>query len=114
MEETYKKELGAMKWLVRLTERLTILTTSMRLKTDLGLTDDDKYVMIEALNRVREFGWIPMYENIVINRDDDSSQSVTQTNLFHDEISEVSTTAQVNSLGIDIDTPAIETKNKKK
>ena len=110
MEEIYKKELGAMKWLVRLTERLTILTTSMRMKTDLGLTDDDKYVIIEALNRVRELGWIPMYENIVINRDEDS-QSVTQTNLFHDEIS---TTAQADCLGMEVDMPTIETKNKKK
>ena len=110
MEEIYKKELGAMKWLVRLTERLTILTTSMRMKTDLGLTDDDKYVMIEALNRVRELGWIPMYENIVINRGEDS-QSVSQSSLFHDESS---VTVETDSLGIDIDTPPIETKNKKK
>ena len=110
MEETYKKELGAMKWLVRLTERLTILTTSMRLKTDLGLTDDDKYVMIEALNRVRELGWIPMYENIVINREEESA-SMTQPDLFFDRKSE---TAKVDTIGIDIDTPPKETKNKKK
>ena len=110
MEEIYKKELGAMKWLVRLTERLTILTTSMRMKTDLGLTDDDKYVMIEALNRVRELGWIPMYENIVINRDEESA-SVTQSNLFFDKKAEV---IQTDSLGIDIDILPIETKNKKK
>ena len=92
MEEIYKKELGAMKWLVRLTERLTILTTSMRLKTDLGLTDDDKYIMIEALNRVRELGWIPMYENIVINKEEDN-QSVTQTDMFSES---PSLTANIN------------------
>ena len=109
MEEIYKKELGAMKWLVRLTERLTILTTSMRMKTDLGITEEDR-VMINALCALKEVGPLLMYENITVEKDEDS-QSVTQINLFTDE---KSTTAKVDCIGIDIDMPPIETKNKKK
>jgi len=91
MEEVHKKELGAMKWLIRLTERLTILTTSIRIKTDLGLTEDD-VEMIRALHRIRELGYVPMHETIVINKEEDC-QSTTQANLFHES---PSLTADIN------------------
>ena len=87
MEEIYRKEMGAAKWLIRLTERLTILTTSMRMKTDLGVTEED-VAMIKDLHRAKEMGYVPMFENIVIDRktDDDESpgSSVRQTDLFTD------------------------------
>ena len=109
MEEIYKKELGAMKWIARLTERLTIITTSLRIKQDLGITEEDNEI-IRALCGLREVGPLLMYENVTVKKED-NSQSVTQTNLFNED---VSTTAQVDCLGIDVDNTTIETKNKKK
>jgi len=108
MEEVYKKELGVMKWIARLTERLTIITTSMRIKQDLGITEEDREI-IEALGALRENGPLLMYETITVNKEEDS-QSVTQTNLFTDE---KSVTAKVDCIGMEIE-PLIETKKKKK
>ena len=110
MEEIYKKELALLKWIIRLTERLTILTTSMRMKTDLGLTEDDRN-LIRALCRMKELEDAFMYENIVINTED-PSQSVTQPDIFSDN---TSVTAKVDTIDTDIDITPIETiKTKKK
>ena len=110
MDETYKKELTPLKWLFRLTERLTIITTSLNIKTDLGLTEDD-IRLIRTLHGVKELQDIFMYETVIIKKDDDNI-SVTQPDLFDDD---VSVTAKVDTLGIDIDTKATETtKDKKK
>jgi len=119
MEEVYKKELGVMKWIARLTERLTIITTSMRIKQDLGITEEDREI-IEALGALRENGPLLMYETITVNKEEDS-QSVTQTNLFTDETTEQansstagkSVTAKVDCIGMEIE-PLMETKKKKK
>ena len=108
MEEIYRKEMGAAKWLIRLTERLTILTTSMRMKTDLGVTEED-VAMIKDLHRAKEMGYVPMFENIVINKEE-PGKTVTQSDLFNDI---ESVTAKVDTIGINIDSTPTETiKNK--
>jgi len=104
MEEIYRKELALMKWIIHLTERLTILTTSMKMKTDYGLTEEDRN-LIRALCYLKEVGDTLMYENIIINRDD-TSQSVTQSDIFS---ANTSVTAKVDCIGMDIDISPIET-----
>lgn len=80
MEEIITKEMTTTKWLYRLAERLRIITESMKFKSDLGVTEED-YDILKDLHRFHELGYMPMYENILVNRDE-SSQSVSQTNLF--------------------------------
>ena len=83
MEEIITKEMTTTKWLYRLAERLRIITESMKFKSDMGVTEED-YDILKDLHRFHELGYMPMYENILVNKDE-SSQSVSQANLFSDK-----------------------------
>jgi hypothetical protein len=83
MEEIIRKEMTTTKWLYRLAERLRIVTESMKFKSDLGVTEED-WDILRDLHRSHELGYMPMYENVTIDREK-TSQSVTQPDLFTDK-----------------------------
>jgi len=82
MEEIIRKEMTTTKWLFRLAERLRIITESHKFKSDMGVTEED-YDILKDLHRFHELGYIPMYENVIINKE--PSQSVSQPDLFSDK-----------------------------
>jgi len=108
MEEIIKKEMTTTKWLFRLAERLRIITESHKFKTDMGVTEED-YDILKDLHRFHELGYIPMYENVIINKE--PSQSVTQPDLFTDK---KDITVCVDTICIGFDDILLEPTKKKK
>jgi len=111
MEEIIRKEMTTTKWLFRLAERLRIITESHKFKSDMGVTEED-YDILKDLHRFHELGYIPMYENVVINKE--SSQTVTQPDLFAEPIVGKDVTVTVDVIGINIVEDSIEPTKEKK
>ena len=109
MEEIIKKEMTTTKWLFRLAERLRIITESHKFKSDMGVTEED-YDILKDLHRFHELGYIPMYENVTIDRDK-TSQSVTQPYLFCDKKDVI---VCVDTICMGFDSVVIEPKKDKK
>jgi hypothetical protein len=107
MEEIIRKEMPFIRWMAKVTERLNIVQLSIKEKIEIR---EEDWEIIKLLHRQHNIGALPIYENIVINKDE-SSQSVTQANLFS---ADVSSTAVVDSNGTDIEPPKAETIKKKK
>jgi hypothetical protein len=108
MEEIIRKEMTTTKWLYRLAERLRIVTESMKFKSDLGVTEED-WDILRDLHRSHELGYMPMYENVVINKE--VCQTVTQPDLFSDK---KDVTVCVDTICINLVEDGIEPIKKKK
>jgi len=107
VEEIIKKEMPFIRWLAKITERLNIIQLSMKEKIE--IREEDREI-ISLLHRAHNMGNIPIYESILIDKEE-NDQSVTQANLFS---ADLSSTGVVATNGTDIESPKAETIKKKK
>lgn len=107
MEETIRKEMPFLKWLTKFTERCDVIQLSIKQKLEIR---EEDWEIVRLLHRNHFLGNLPIYETILINRDEDS-QSVTQTDLFS---ADQSVTATVETIGTEIENILSETIKEKK
>jgi hypothetical protein len=112
MEEIIRKEMTTTKWLFRLAERLRIITESHKFKSDMGVTEED-YDILKDLHRFHELGYIPMYENVIINKGE-SATSVSQADLFSTNTDKKDVTVCVDTICIGFDELSLEPTKEKK